>query len=96
MGVSSLVLKTLGMGVSVLMLNGLTWPRAAQTIPRSNVRPMHREAAQSMEIITGWELCILVFSEAATGDITDAIPTVYPLLAFMFLYPMKFFSRAAI
>lgn len=53
MGVSSLVIKTLGMGVSVLVLSDLTWPRAAQTIPRSSVRSTHREAAQSMEIITG-------------------------------------------
>lgn len=53
MSVSSLVLKTLGMGVTVLVLSDLTWPRAAQTIPRSNVRPTHREGAQSMEIIMG-------------------------------------------
>lgn len=53
MSVSSLVLKTLGMGVTVLVLSDLTWPRAAQTISRSNVRPTHREAAQSVEIITG-------------------------------------------
>lgn len=28
----------------------------------------HREGAGSMEIIAGWEICILVFSEAATAD----------------------------
>lgn len=66
------MLKALGMGVSACA----QWSNMAKG-STNNSKEQHQtnalgEGAQSMEIITGWEICILMFSEAVTGDSTDA------------------------
>lgn len=63
------MLKALGMGVSACA----QWSNMAKG-STNNSKEQHQtnalgEGAQSMEIITG---CILMFSEAVTGDSTDA------------------------